>query len=424
MDYLIEGIPVPSIRHQAMMQRLENKEELLRALENISLRTDTKLLNKNDKYSSIRTGIKIPTTVKKAEVDTGIKQVPRCFNCNTAGHVAVKCPQPRRERGACFRCFQVGHKAKDCTSQGDQSKENMEPNKITVNSVFEKDENFIRNLHYQFRNDEKRCEVECDLDTLLDTSSPVSFVKDSFVPDCLIGPIQERDTYYGGLNGSELKARGRVMANFALNDKEYQYASLLVVPATTMAASVVMGRDLLLQLYNSGLTNETAENRVIREILNIDMSSANHEKENNLNVNPELFVGIQSAAARLYEEEYIKPIRPDEPEVKAELKLTLKEQKTFHFSPRRLSHSEKSNLRILLDTLLDKEIIRVSESEYASPIILIRKKTGDIRLCVDFRELNKLLVKDNFPLPNIEDLIDSLHEKKYFSLLDLKNTYI
>lgn len=58
-----------------------------------------------------------------------------------------------------------------------------------------------------------------------------------------------------------------------------------------------------------------------------------------------------------------------------------------------------------------------------SPIVLIREKTSDLRLCIDFRELNKLLVKDNYPLPNIEDLIDSLYGKKYFSLIDLKNGF-
>lgn len=61
----------------------------------------------------------------------------------------------------------------------------------------------------------------------------------------------------------------------------------------------------------------------------------------------------------------------------------------------------------MIDSLLEKEIIWPSNSEYASPIVLVRKKTGDLRLCIDYRELNKLLLRDNYPLPNIEDLIDS-----------------
>lgn len=65
----------------------------------------------------------------------------------------------------------------------------------------------------------------------------------------------------------------------------------------------------------------------------------------------------------------------------------------------------------------------MSESEYASPIVLLRKKTGELRLCIDFRELNKLLVRDNYPLPNIENLLDSLHNKRYFTVLDLKDGF-
>lgn len=49
------------------------------------------------------------------------------------------------------------------------------------------------------------------------------------------------------------------------------------------------------------------------------------------------------------------------------------------------------------------ELSKKSESEYSSPIVLIKKKTNDFRLCVDYRTLNKLTLSDNFPIPLIED---------------------
>lgn len=61
--------------------------------------------------------------------------------------------------------------------------------------------------------------------------------------------------------------------------------------------------------------------------------------------------------------------------------------------------------------------------EYASPIVLTRKKNGEYRLCVDYRTLNKYLIRDNYPLPLIEDQIDVLNGKKYFSLIDLKDGF-
>lgn len=53
----------------------------------------------------------------------------------------------------------------------------------------------------------------------------------------------------------------------------------------------------------------------------------------------------------------------------------------------------------------------------------MRKKNGESRLYVDFRELNKVTMKDNFSTPLINDRVDRLKEKKYFSSFDLKNRF-
>lgn len=77
-------------------------------------------------------------------------------------------------------------------------------------------------------------------------------------------------------------------------------------------------------------------------------------------------------------------------------------------------------MREIIKDLLSKNIIRESESPYASPIILVKKKDGTDRMCVDYRALNAITVKDRYPLPLIEDHIDRLGNHKYFScLLDM-----
>jgi len=78
---------------------------------------------------------------------------------------------------------------------------------------------------------------------------------------------------------------------------------------------------------------------------------------------------------------------------------------------------------VILDEYLSEGIIRPIESEYASPIVLVKKKSGDLRLCVDYRKLNKTMVKDNYPLPLIDDLLETLVNKTIFSKLDLKHGY-
>lgn len=88
-----------------------------------------------------------------------------------------------------------------------------------------------------------------------------------------------------------------------------------------------------------------------------------------------------------------------------------------------MSWAEKEKLRSILDEWEKREIIKTSDSEYASPIVLVRKKNGEIRLCVDYRMLNKVLARDNQPLPLIEDQLMLLHGKRLFTHLDLKNGF-
>ena len=73
---------------------------------------------------------------------------------------------------------------------------------------------------------------------------------------------------------------------------------------------------------------------------------------------------------------------------------------------------------------LTSGVISESNSPYASQMVLIRKKTGEIRVCIDYRQLNNKTIKDAFPLPRIEQCIDTLKGAKYFCALDLTQGYL
>jgi Reverse transcriptase (RNA-dependent DNA polymerase) len=97
--------------------------------------------------------------------------------------------------------------------------------------------------------------------------------------------------------------------------------------------------------------------------------------------------------------------------------------KPVNLRPYRYSHFQKKELENIIDELLKTEVIRPSSSPFASPALLVRKKDGTWRLCVDYRQLNALTVKNKYPIPIIDDLLDELHGAKYFSKIDLRAGY-
>ena len=68
-------------------------------------------------------------------------------------------------------------------------------------------------------------------------------------------------------------------------------------------------------------------------------------------------------------------------------------------------------------------VIEPSESPWAAPVVLVRKKDGTLRYCIDYRRLNQVTVKDSYPLPNMQDCLDSLDGARYFSSIDLCSGY-
>jgi hypothetical protein len=91
--------------------------------------------------------------------------------------------------------------------------------------------------------------------------------------------------------------------------------------------------------------------------------------------------------------------------------------------PRRLPLAKQAEVDNMLDDMKRKGVIEESEGPWSSPVVLVRKKNGDMRFCVDYRKLNDVTKKDCFPLPRIDDTLDTLAGAKWFSTLDLKSGY-
>lgn len=91
--------------------------------------------------------------------------------------------------------------------------------------------------------------------------------------------------------------------------------------------------------------------------------------------------------------------------------------------PRRLSPEKMKAAKEEFERMLEQGICRPSDSQWASPLHMVRKPNGEWRPCGDFRKLNAVTVADRYPVPHIQDCNHFLHEKNIFSILDLKRAY-
>ncbi|UYV78553.1 hypothetical protein LAZ67_16001984 [Cordylochernes scorpioides] len=108
-------------------------------------------------------------------------------------------------------------------------------------------------------------------------------------------------------------------------------------------------------------------------------------------------------------------------------KMDIKEvdgSKPVCLRPYKTTASEREAIREIVRERKDNGIVTETRSPYASPVLLVRKKTGDHRLVVDYRRLNIQTVKDKFPLPRIDDLLEGLRNAKFFTTLDLAHGYL
>lgn len=107
----------------------------------------------------------------------------------------------------------------------------------------------------------------------------------------------------------------------------------------------------------------------------------------------------------------------------AHMNIRLNDEKPFVYRPYRMARSEQEAVKEIIDELLRSDIIRESDSDFCSPILLVKKKNGEQRMCIDFRKLNSQTVRENHPLPRIDDQVDRLQGGVYFISLDLRAGY-
>lgn len=107
----------------------------------------------------------------------------------------------------------------------------------------------------------------------------------------------------------------------------------------------------------------------------------------------------------------------------AEHRIDTGDHQAISVPPYRMSPKNKEILKKEIDRMMEEGIIEECESPWAAPVVLVPKKTGDMRVCVDYRRLNSVTLPDAYPLPRMDDLLHNAKRTFFMTTIDLRAGY-
>lgn len=317
--------------------------------------------------------ITLTNTTPTAESPTQIiaqRPIAKCTFCGRRGHDESVC---RLKHLECYVCKQFGHKGAWC------------PNKSNAVQVCS-DRNTTRAMHKLIALN------NITFKALIDTGSDVSTVKEScfnqFEPTPHLRPTHIE---LNGVGNGRFTTLGAADVTILIDSMSF-IIEILVVRSEDTHSDIIIGNNFLANhtvVIEKG--NVTIEPNFEKQVLNINIQ----------NDSTELPQEIQTIV------DSYKPTANVITDVQTQIVLTDENCRVYH-NPRRLATSEKQIVEKQIEEWLKVGIVSPSKSEYASPILLTKKKDGSARLCVDYRKLNKIVVKDRTPFPNMEEQLDKL----------------
>lgn len=333
---------------------------------------------------------------KQTTTSKGISEEKRCYNCGQwNNHEAKDCPH--KSKGLkCFKCNNFGHKAVNCRELDSKPDPSV---KVALNARPKMKEVVIQGQK---------------VEALVDTGCQLNLIREDVYGTLGSPELKSTDVVLTGFGKNYVSPRGYFPADVQIDDDTFS-TDFYVVSEDTLKLPAIIGNDVLDQAV---VTISKVGIKVTKEkpgayLYRIDVVAA---QELDIGEAPEETV----AEIKRMVEEY-EPRK--EKTTNVEMSVTMKMEQPIYSQPRRLAPAEKEVAEKQIQQWLEEGIIQPSSSEYASPVVVTTKKDGTPRLCIDYRRLNRQVVRDRFPLPLIDDILDKLCDARVFSTLDLRNGF-
>lgn len=266
---------------------------------------------------------------------------------------------------------------------------------------------------------------------MLDTGASCSIIKASIARrlECHLCP---NSMYIQGIGDGNLYAFAKILVPIQFDDVCLEL-DLYVVEDFNFPCDCIIGKNAI-QLPDIAIVSDSKGSRLIRTPLPpsvthhvnmIQCASTENDFANLTNSIKNLDPSLQQNIMSIFKK--YPSVLPSQNVTSTvttgQLKIRLTDNKVICYRPYRLAPIEREKITETVKELIECGIIRESDSDFASPVLLVKKKDGSDRMCIDYRALNKIIEKDRYPLPLIEDQIDRLGNADYYISIDMKNGF-
>ncbi|GFY02338.1 transposon Tf2-6 polyprotein [Trichonephila clavipes] len=257
-------------------------------------------------------------------------------------------------------------------------------------------------------------------DVEIDTGSQVTLMKESVWNQLGSPSLINSGNILTGFGLSKTHVIGSFNSTVSIDNQDFP-VKINVVPNHSMNFDIIIGCNLIKQANLTITPDSVMFSKLQNEVSDASPQPfvfAITDDIPKFDIGPEI-----PKQTRNYVEALLVCYRPNKIKTTdIELSITVTDDKPIYHSPRRLPFTERDIVDKQIDEWTKNGVIEPCSSAYASQVLVVHKKDGSPRVCIDFRKLNRVLVKDHYPLPLIEDILDKLQDTRVFSTIDLRLT--